>query len=398
LKIQEIKISQEVLALKAEMIGLRRHFHQYPELGNKEVKTGKYIAGYLKKLGLVVKENIAKTGVIGLLKGNYAGKTILYRADMDALEIDEKNNVEYKSKHTGIAHMCGHDAHMAIALITAKLFSAQKNKLRGNIKFVFQPSEELIPGGAKAMIEEGVMKNPEVGGALGLHVWQDLAVGKVGIKPGPLFASIDLVSLRVIGKGGHGAMPQYTVDPIMISAHIITSLQALITREIDPLQSSVLTFGQIHAGTACNIIPEESFLQGSLRCFNPEIRKYAAKRITEISKGIADAFGGRCEVDIARGHPTVNNDPEFTSIVLQAARETVPNDNISNDCNNMGSEDMAYFFNKAPGCLFLLGTSNKEKGLTSKHHSPRFNIDEDALPIGAEIVRKTILKFLDIHC
>lgn len=392
---KEIQISKDVLSLEKEIITLRRHFHRYPEIGLKEIKTARFIADYLKDLGIEVEENVAGTGVVGIIRGKKPGKTALYRADMDALEVEEENTFEYKSRHKGLAHMCGHDAHMAIALGLTRLFSSKRDTLPGNIKFVFQPSEEIVPGGAKAMIAKGVLQNPRVDAAFGLHVWQHLPVGKVVIKPGPLFASIDVITLKVKGLGGHGAAPHYTVDPVLITAHIITSLEALITREINPTHSAVLTFGQVHAGTAANIIPKDSLIQGTFRCYNPDIRKLAVKRIKEMSRGIAAAFGGSCEVEIFHGQPQVYNNPEITSIVRRVAEKVLPKKNIVDDYTTMGAEDVACFLNRVPGCFFLLGTANVEKGITGAHHSPQFDIDEKALPIGVEIVKRAILYFLE---
>lgn len=290
--------------------------------------------------------------------------------------------------------MCGHDAHMALALTAAKLFTLMQKEISGTVKFLFQPNEELAPGGARFMIEEGVMEDPHVDGVLGLHVWQELPAGCVGIKDGPVFAAADLVNLKVRGKGGHGVLPHHSVDPVLISAELITALQALITREIDPLKPAVLTFGSIHAGNASNVIPEEALIQGTFRYFDPGLHAFARERIDGMARGIAQGLGGACDVEVTEGYPPLFNDPGFTRIVLEAAGEVLDGGCIARNEMTMGSEDMALFLNLAPGCYFFLGTSNREKGLTNPHHSPRFDIDEDALPLGLEIVKRSILKFL----
>jgi amidohydrolase len=268
--VQRKRLSREVESLREEIVSLRRHFHSRPEACFRETETAGFIARYLKNLGLSVTENVAGTGVCALLEGEKPGKTLLYRADMDALEMEEESGLPFRSTRKGFAHSCGHDAHMAVALVAARVLAGRKKELRGSVKFVFQPCEESIPGGALAMIRAGVLENPPIDAVLGLHVWQELPSGAVGITAGPAFASIDLVTLKVRGKGGHGATPQLAVDPILISAHIITALEAVVSRETDPLEKKVLTFGELHAGTACNVIPETAVLRGTLRCFKSE--------------------------------------------------------------------------------------------------------------------------------
>jgi amidohydrolase len=389
-----VTLSPEVSRQREELVSLRRHFHRNPELGFQEGETSSFIAKYLRGLGFEVREGVGKTGVIGLLRGAKAGKTLLYRADMDALRVREENVVEYRSGRDGVSHACGHDAHMAVALSAAKLLAGIRQGFAGNVKFLFQPNEELAPGGAGLMIEEGAMENPRVDGVLGLHVWQGIPAGSVGIKAGPVFAAVDLVSLTVKGRGGHGALPHQAVDPVLVSAHILIALQAFITREIDPLKPAVLTFGSIDAGTASNVIPETARIKGTFRYFDPDLHAFAGDRIGAIARGVAEGLRARCEVEITRGYPPLFNDPGFAGIVLDAARELLPPDRVVETEMTMGSEDMSLFLGRAPGCYFLLGTANSEKGLTNPHHSPRFDIDEDALPLGLEIAKRSALKFL----
>jgi amidohydrolase len=391
---EKVTLSFEVKKQEKELVFLRRHLHRNPELGHEEKETSSFIAGYLRELGLEVREGVGITGVTGLLRGARDGRTLLYRADMDALRVREENDVEYRSMRDGISHACGHDAHMAVALSAAKLLAGMKSEIAGNVKFLFQPNEELAPGGAQLMIDEGVMENPRVDGAIGLHVWQGIPAGSVGIKSGPVFAAADLVSMNVKGRGGHAALPHQAVDPVLVSAHIITALQALITREIDPLKPAVLTFGSIHAGTASNVIPEEALIQGTFRYFDPDLHAFARERIAAIARGVAEGLGARCDTEVTKGYPPLFNDPDITGIVFDAARELLPGERIVETEMTMGAEDMALYLDRTPGCYFLLGTANREKGLTYPHHNPRFDIDEDALPLGLEIVKRSALKFL----
>jgi len=378
-------IRREIVSLKDEVISLRRNFHMHPELGFREVRTAKIVGNYLSELGLDVKTGVARTGVVGILKGKGKGKTILLRADMDALPIEEMSSISYKSVNKGVMHACGHDGHTAMLLVAAKVLSHYKNEIKGNIKFVFQPSEEKDPGGATKMIEEGVLQEPDVNKAYGLHLWNMLPSGVVGIKPGVLTAEADRFSLKIEGKGGHGAYPHTSVDPVVIASHIVLALQTIVSREIDPLHPIVLTVGKIHSGDVFNVIPEYAELLGTVRILDRNIAKTIPKRIGRISKDVAEAFRGSAKLDYHFGYPPLINNPKEVEFVKSVAVGVVGKEKVVEVSTSMGGEDMSYFLEKVPGAFFWLGSQNKAKGLNKPHHSAYFNFDEDALPIGVEM-------------
>src|SRR6266480_1554877 len=318
---------------------------------------------------------------------------IAMRADMDALPIQEMNDINYRSTIDGKMHACGHDGHTSILLAVADLLNKRREELNGNVKFVFQPAEERI-GGAEPMIKEGAMQ--DVDGIIGLHLISDYPLGRVGVRSGSVFASADRFILTVKGKGGHAAMPETTVDPIVISAYIVTALQTLISRETSPLNPAVITIGKIQAGTAFNIIPESAEMHGTMRAFNMEHRRKLIRRISEIAQGIATTMGGSCEVEVIDGCPPCVNDAKMTEIVRDAATAVVGEKEVdaSEDVMTTGSDDMACFLEAVPGCYFIVGAKNEEKGANYPHHHPRFNIDEDALPIGVEVLTRAAVDFL----
>jgi len=395
-----MNIKDEVLKEKQTTINLRRELHKIPEPGFEEFKTSGFISEKLTGYGLDVKTGAAKTGVIGNLiskqfnnKSGNKRKTIMLRADIDALPIQEKSNIDYISTHKGYMHACGHDGHIAIALTAAKILSSHKNELKGNVKFVFQPAEEY-QGGAKPMIEEGVLHNPEVNSAIGLHIWNSIPSGKVGIRKGPLMASVDNFKIKIIGKSSHGAMPHEGVDSIVIASYIINSIQTIITREINPVTPCVITIGKISGGSASNIIAEEVYLEGTARTLNQDLNSIIFQKMEKIIKGITECMNAKYEFDYDFLYPvTVNND-EMTQVVYEAACEAVGAENIIEPEQSMGGDDMAYYLQKIPGCYFFLGSSNKEKGIDFPLHSNNFNFDEGCLPIGVEIIIRTILKSL----
>lgn len=379
-----------------DLVATRRDLHEHPELAFEEVRTSGIVAQRLRALGLEVQTGIAKTGVVGLLRGGAAGpgaKTIALRADMDALPIHELNDVEYRSQIDDKMHACGHDGHTAILLTTATLLSQRRADLQGNVKFLFQPAEESI-GGAKPMVEQGVMNG--VDAVIGLHLISDIPFGRVGVRAGEVFASADSFIITVQGRGGHAASPHEAVDPIVITAQIITSLQTLISRERSPFHPAIVTIGQIQAGTTFNVIPETSLMKGTMRAFSNEHRLYLKRRIEEMANGIATAMGGSCTLQWLDGCPPCVNDPGITALVRKAAVAAVGEEMIDEgeDVMSTGSDDMAEFLLAAPGCYFMVGSRNEEKGTHYQHHHPRFNIDEDALPIGVEVLTRATLEFL----
>lgn len=388
------QLKNDIDELVPDMVALRRDLHEHPELAFEEVRTSNIVAQRLRSLGLEVQTGIAKTGVVGLLHGGASkpgSKTIAIRADMDALPIYELNEIEYRSTSDGKMHACGHDGHTSILLAVANILSKRRSELAGDVKFVFQPAEERI-GGAAPMVKEGAMQ--DVDGVIGLHLMSNYPLGRVSVRPGAVFASADRFILRVKGKGGHAAMPDEAVDPIVISAYITTALQTLISRETSPFSPSVITIGQISAGTAFNIIPEVAEMQGTMRAYSTEHREKLVRRIGEVASGIANAMGGTCHVEVFDGCPPCINDPAMAELVHKAAIFSVGEKNVGEDYITAGSDDMAYFLEAVPGCYFIVGTRNEEKGVKYPHHHPRFNIDEDALPIGVEVMTRATMEFL----
>ncbi len=389
-------LKAEIDELVPDMVAMRRDLHEHPELAFEEVRTSGIVTQRLRTLGLEVQTGIAKTGVVGLLRGGASkpgAKTIAIRADMDALPVYELNDIDYRSTVDGKMHACGHDGHTSILLAVADILSKRKPELSGNVKFVFQPAEEAV-GGAAPMVKEGAMQG--VDGIIGLHLISDYPIGRVGVRAGPVFASADKLSLTVRGKGGHAAMPEASVDPIVIAAYIVTALQTLISRETSPFGPAVITIGKIQAGTAFNIIPETAEMIGTMRAYSDEHRKKLKRRIGEIASGIATAMGGSCDVEIIGGCPPCMNDAGMTEVVRKAAAATVGERKVDDgeEVLSSGSDDMACFLEAVPGCYFIVGAKNAEKGANYPHHHPRFNIDEDALPIGVEVLTRAAMEYL----
>lgn len=381
-----------------DLVRRRRQFHERPELSFEEHETARAIAEHLRQAGLEVTEGVGGTGVVGLLRGaasgEGAGKTLLVRADIDALPVQEANDVEYRSRAEGKMHACGHDGHIAIALTLADLLATMRDRLHGNVKLAFQPAEERM-GGADRMIADGMMENPHVDAVIGLHVWSPTPVGDVVVQAGPFFASADEIALRVRGRGGHGAMPHLNVDPIVATAQIVTALQTLISREISPFHPAVVTFGTIHGGTAFNVVADEVELHGTVRSYDSADREHLLRRIAEVAGGVAASLRAEASVEFIKGCPACVNDREITELVRRAAEATVGAAHIpGGDQRQSVSDDMALFLDAAPGCYFLAGAGNPAKGITAPHHSNRFDIDEDCLPIGVEVMARAALEYL----
>jgi amidohydrolase len=390
------RLKSDIDELVPDMVALRRDLHEHPELAFEEVRTSGIVAQRLRSLGLEVQTGVAKTGVVGLLRGGASkagAKTIAIRADMDALPIHEQNDIDYRSTIDGKMHACGHDGHTSIALAVADILSKRRDELTGNVKFVFQPAEEMI-GGAEPMIKEGAMEG--VDGIIGLHLISDYPVGRVGVRSGSIFASADKFVVTIKGKGGHAAMPEASVDPIVIGAYIITALQTLISRETSPFSPAVITIGRMIAGTAFNIIPETAELQGTMRAFSKEHREKLVRRITEVASGVASAMGATCHIDFIDGCPPCVNDAAMTEVVHKAAVEAVGDGKVDDGdvVLTTGSDDMACFLNAVPGCYFIVGANNAAKGADYPHHHPHFNVDEDAMPVGVEVLTRAALEYL----
>jgi len=373
---------------------LRRDFHAHPELGFKEVRTSGIVAKQLAKLGLEVQAGIAETGVVALVHGEKPGPVLLVRADMDALPIREETGAPYSSQNEGVMHACGHDAHTAILLSVAKILHAHRDQLAGTVKLVFQPAEEGL-GGAERMIAEGVLADPKPDLTLSLHVWNEKPLGWIGISTGPSLAGAEIFKIKVQGKGGHGAAPHTAIDPVLAASNIVTALQSILSRNIDPLQSAVVSVCTIHGGEAFNVIPQEVELTGTIRTFEPLVREKVLERFEIIVHGLAETFGCRAIVDLQRLTPAVINQEETATRIQGLARELFP-ESIIDTSNNitMGSEDMAFIMEKVPGCFFFIGSANKEKGLDAGHHHPRFDIDEQSLVNGIALMTASVMDIL----
>jgi len=388
-------ISEAVAALKDQLVADRRHFHRHPELGFQEHATAAYVAERLAKLGIEHQTGVAQTGVVGLIRGAHPGRCVLLRADMDALPLAEETGAEYASQNLGVHHACGHDGHTAMLLAAAEILQQRRAELHGTVKLVFQPAEEG-PGGAKPMIEAGVMENPHVDACFGLHLSNDNPVGTLVVQGGAIQASADTFEITVTGSGGHGASPHQTVDPVAVGAAIVGELQRIVSREIDPRDPAVITVGAFHAGTAHNIIPQRAELRGTIRTLDPAVQETVHKRLREIAEGIAAAARAKADVRIGKLYPVTINDEGMAEFARSVA-EQVPGVEIVRRRPIMGAEDMSFFLNAAPGCFIFVGSANHERGLDRPHHGPYFDFDEAALPIGVELHCRLALAYLAAH-
>jgi amidohydrolase len=380
-------------ALAKQLVADRRHIHMRPELGFKEHETSRYVQRRLGEIGVPFTADIADTGVLAIVDGGTPGKTVLLRADIDALPIQEETGAEYASQNPGVMHACGHDAHTAVLLGVARVLR-EHAPFAGTVKLIFQPCEERAPGGAIKMIEQGVMDNPRVDAAFGLHVTPQLEVGQLGYRAGPASAASDRFTIEVVGKGGHAARPNSCVDAVVVSAHIVVALQTLISRETSPIQPAVVTVGAIRAGDAHNVIPGEATIRGTVRTYDRDLRQQMSERLPELARGIARAMRAEAHVDYTFGYPPLVNDPAMTELARAAGADIVGRENLADPEQALGGEDMAYFLQRAPGCFFRLGTGNRARGITYGNHHPKFDVDEAALPIGVAALAATALRFL----
>ncbi|MFQ6081868.1 MAG: M20 family metallopeptidase [Candidatus Aminicenantia bacterium] len=395
------KIEQETENIKENLVKIRRQLHQNPELSNREFETSKLVAGYLKSLGLEVKTGIAHTGVVGLLKGAESGITVALRADMDALPIQELNNVPYKSKNPGVMHACGHDFHTTIGLGTATVLSKIKDKIKGNIKFIFQPAEEGAPpgeeGGASLMIKEEVLKNPEVSVIFGLHVFPLLDVSTMGYKPESFMAQANRFEIEVLGKKTHGASPHLGIDPIVIASEVVLAFQTITSRQIDAREPVVLSVGIIEGGNRFNIIADKVKLVGTVRVFNPKTNQEVRSRMERIVKGITESYGANYTFKYNEGAPPVNNDPNLVKESISVIEKLVGSQNVILLKPQMFAEDFSYYALKVPGFFYFLGVRNEEKGLVNMLHTPYFNGDEKCIPLGIKLMCHLLLNYLESH-
>jgi amidohydrolase len=391
-----IDFLSEAEALFEYTQSMRRDFHAHPELGFQEVRTSGIVARELNALGLEVCSGVGGTGVVALLEGSKPGPVLLIRADMDALPILEETGTPYASQNPGVMHACGHDGHTAVLLTVAKMLHAHRTELSGTVKFMFQPAEEGM-GGAEKMIADGVLENPKVDVALGLHVWNEKPVGWIGISSGPAMAGAEIFKIKVFGKGGHGAVPHLAVDPILAAAQIITAVQGIIARNVAPLQTAVVSICTIHAGETFNVIPSAVEMTGTIRTFEPAVRALVLERFEKTVHSVAEGMGCKAEINLQMLTPATINHTESAARVQAVANRLFPQSEVdSANYTTMGSEDFAFILEKVPGCFFFIGSANHEKGLDASHHHPKFDIDETALPRGAALMAATAVDFLMI--
>jgi amidohydrolase len=370
---------------------LRRDFHRHPELGFQEVRTAGIVAAELSALGLEVSTGIAETGVVALLEGVRSGPVVLLRFDMDALPICEETGAEYASQSPSCMHACGHDGHLAIGLTAARLLLAHRSELAGAVKLVFQPAEEGL-GGAARMLAEGVLENPRPDFALGIHLWNEKPLGWLSATQGPVLAAAETFSVRLVGRGGHGANPHLAVDPLLAAAHTVVSLQSIVSRNVPPLHTAVVTVGALHGGQAFNVIPSQVEMGGTIRTFEESVQSMVNERLEQIVHGTAQAFGCHADIEINKITPAVVNDAWVTGQVQFLASALLPESHLDSHYRSMVSEDMAFILHKVPGCYIFVGSANPGRGLDAPHHHPRFDFDEQALPRAVALISAAALR------
>ena len=386
-------VAGDVAGLRDQLIATRRDFHRNPELSFQERRTGEIVADRLESWGWKVTRGVAETGVVGLLDSGRCGRTLMIRVDIDALPIQEPEDRAYSSLTDGVMHACGHDGHTAVGLAVGELLSRYRDSLKGQVKLIFQPAEEIMSG-ALRMIEEGVMTNPTVDWVLSFHLWSGLPVGQVVAQPGPIFSSADEIRISVKGKGGHGGMPHLSVDPIVVASHVVTALQTVLSREIAPTQTAVLGFGTVHGGTAFNVVSDQVELTGTIRTLDDSVREFILKRAEEIAAGVARSLRGEAEFLHARGAPAVVNDVEVAELVADVAIPIVGRENVVTIQPPQVGDDATFFLRQAPGCYFLVGCANAQRGITAPHHSAHFDIDEESLPVATQVLTEAALRYV----
>ncbi|MDA3916033.1 MAG: amidohydrolase [Deltaproteobacteria bacterium] len=388
-------IKNQIKNLEQEVIDLRRDFHMYPELGFQEFKSAEKVEAYLQNLGFKTKR-VAKTGVVALLDSGKPGHCLMLRADMDALPVTEENQISYKSRNEGIMHACGHDAHMAMLLVAAKVLADNTTFFKGKIKFIFQPNEEVA--GAVKMIEEGVLENPKVDAAAGIHIWSLIPSGRLSITPGVVMGGLDVFKMRIKGRGGHTGYPYEAIDPVITAASIIQSVQIIQTREMDAQKPVIIMFGKINAGKKANIIPEEVLLEGTIRFLHaapPDSENNPTKKFIRICKSVCETHQCTCDIKIEHENIPLINDDNMVTLAKDTAVEVFDSTDIIDHARYIAGEDFSEFSTKVPGVFIFLGCANPEKQSTFPHHNPKFNIDEDVLTKGVELHVKTAFNYLN---
>jgi amidohydrolase len=381
-------LKKDIKELTPQLIEWRRDFHRHPEIAYEEQRTSSVIRKFLESLGLPVIA-CAGTGLRAVLEGKPGGGTVALRADIDALPLREEGDKEYKSENPEATHACGHDGHMAILMGTARLLSQRREQFKGKVVFLFQPAEERLPGGAKKMVDEGALEG--VDAIFGLHLWQPLPTGTIGIVKGAMMAQPDYFSITVKGRGGHGSMPQTTVDPILVASHLVVNIQSIVSRNVDPLKPVVVSFGTVKGGTIYNVIPGEVSLTGTVRTFDPSLQSLAQRRLKEITEETCKAFGAKAEFQYEKGYPPLVNPEAMVDLVLDVAKKVLGEKSVKDIDPVMGGEDFAYFLGKVPGAFLFFGMGN---GMEFPHHHPAFDLDEKALPQAALLLTSVALEFL----
>lgn len=391
------KIKELSKGSSERIIEIRRHLHANPELSFQEYETQKFILAILKELKVESIEKCADTGISAMIRGkNPDSKTIALRADIDGLPIHEANQVDYKSKNDGVMHACGHDVHTSSLIGTIGILQQLKSEFEGSIKLIFQPGEERLPGGASIMIKEGILKNPKVESIIGQHVMPLLDAGHIGFRPGLYMASADEIYITVKGKGGHGAHPHLTIDPIAISAQLITGLQQIVSRKAKPAMPSVLTIGKIQGNGSTNVIPNEVYMEGTFRTFNEEWRMEAHELIKSTARGLVESLGGECDIEVRKGYPFLKNHEAMTNVLRKAAEDFIGAENVFDLEIWPAGEDFAFYSQEIPACFYRLGIRNQDMGISSMLHTPTFNVDEKSLEIGSGLMAWLAIKELEL--
>ncbi|NCJ07945.1 amidohydrolase [Synechococcales cyanobacterium C] len=387
------RVRPDIKGLQLDLVSWRRSLHQHPELGFREHQTAELVHACLESWGINHQTHIAQTGIVATIAGARPGPVLAIRADMDALPIQEENQVPYRSQHDGVMHACGHDGHTAIALGTALYLHQHCHEFAGTVKIIFQPAEEG-PGGAAPMIAAGVLKKPDVDALIGLHLWNNLPLGTVGVRSGPLMAAVELFECIIQGKGGHGAIPQQTIDSVVVSAQVVNALQTIVARNLNPLEAVVVTVGQLQAGTAMNVIADTAYLGGTVRYFNPDLAAVIPERMEQIIAGVCQSHGASYDLDYWSLYPPVVNDAAIADLVRSVAESVVETPaRVVPECRAMAGEDISFFLQEVPGCYFFLGSANPDLNLDYPHHHPRFDFDETALGLGVELFVRCVEKF-----
>lgn len=387
----DVKLQAE--HLREKLVAWRRDLHRNPELAFQEHRTAGIVAKHLKGLGYEVRTGLGGTGVVGILRGHRPGPVVAFRFDMDALPVTEETGAPYASQHPGRMHACGHDGHVALGMGLAEVLVPWKGEMAGGVVLLFQPAEENGKG-AEAMIRDGALEDPRPDLFIATHVWNERPVGSVDVSAGPVMAAAEKFTCTVRGQGGHGALPHLTVDPIAASAQVISALQTVISRNVSPLETAVVSIGSIHGGDAFNVIPPSVEMTGTIRTYEPATRERVLRRVREVVEGVAEACGAKAELTIESLTPAVINDAKVAEVVRRAAEDVLGADRVTSGERTMGSEDAAFFMQEVPGCYFFLGAANAEKGLDAPHHNPRFDFDEEALVLGLAILAQVAARYL----